>query len=225
MVSPQKSPDPGTEVSREDKELSSKPTGCGCSRSHQIPEEPPAGATWTRRCILLVCCLLCLWSIHGTVVGQTYEGSKVKAAFLLKFPDFVEWPERAAPESTGPIRLGIIGENPFQDFLPEGFHPRGPATQGVQVTSPYPDDQAVSGFDLLYFSDPLSKAAANLLNRLRERPILTIGEGEPFLTIGGIIAFETEDRRLRFLVSLKNARRAGLKISSKLLNLAKRVFP
>lgn len=53
--------------------------------------------------------------------------------------------------------------------------------------------------------------------------VLTVGEGEEFLREGGMIAFVLEDRRVRFNVSQKAALKAGLRISSKLLSVARSV--
>ena len=52
---------------------------------------------------------------------------------------------------------------------------------------------------------------------------LTVGDSPDFLRNGGVIAFAVENRRVRFDINLKGAESAGLKISSKLLNVARSV--
>jgi len=59
-----------------------------------------------------------------------------------------------------------------------------------------------------------------LSTRLKTLPILTVGESEAFGRAGGIAWFRLEGNKLRFAINLDAARRAGLKISSRLLGVA-----
>ena len=52
---------------------------------------------------------------------------------------------------------------------------------------------------------------------------LTVGEGESFVRDGGMIAFVLENRRVRFDINQTAAENAGLKLSSRLLSVAKAV--
>ncbi len=60
-----------------------------------------------------------------------------------------------------------------------------------------------------------------LLAHLKANPVLTVGDIENFTKAGGVIAFTLEDNRVRFAINVDAAQRAGLKISSKLLSLAR----
>jgi hypothetical protein len=51
--------------------------------------------------------------------------------------------------------------------------------------------------------------------------VLTVGEGDDFIHQGGVIAFVVDDRHVRFDINLKAATNAGLKLSSKLLSVAR----
>ena len=54
--------------------------------------------------------------------------------------------------------------------------------------------------------------------------VLTVGEeGDSFLRNGGVIAFVIENRRVRFEVNQTAAENAGLKLSSRLLRVARSV--
>jgi hypothetical protein len=60
-----------------------------------------------------------------------------------------------------------------------------------------------------------------LNDQLKDKNVLSIGEAEQFLWTGGVIRFYEEDNRVRFEINLEAANLARLKISSKLLRLAK----
>jgi len=54
--------------------------------------------------------------------------------------------------------------------------------------------------------------------------VLTVGESEHFVQEGGIIGFCLEQNKIRFEINLEAAEKAKLKISAKLLALAKTVI-
>ena len=60
-----------------------------------------------------------------------------------------------------------------------------------------------------------------LHEKLKDRSVLSIGESEQFPWTGGVIRFYDEDNKVRFEINQEAAEQARLKISSKLLQLAK----
>ena len=54
--------------------------------------------------------------------------------------------------------------------------------------------------------------------------MLTVGESEHFVQDGGMIGFLLEENKIRFEINLEAAEHAKLKLSSRLLALAKRVL-
>jgi hypothetical protein len=76
-----------------------------------------------------------------------------------------------------------------------------------------------SGCHVLFVPEGVS--AAPLLNEARMKPILTVGESDTFLRHGGIVNFIMEDGKVRFEISQDAASRAHLRISSRLLRLAR----
>ena len=53
--------------------------------------------------------------------------------------------------------------------------------------------------------------------------ILTAGEGDRFLRAGGMIAFVLDNHRVRFDINQTAAENAGLRLSAKLLTVARSV--
>jgi hypothetical protein len=164
--------------------------------------------------------MLLLASGHaGRGAVQTPSEYQVKAAFLLNFTKFVNWPDAAFASPEMPISICILGEDPFGpelDKIIEGetVNNRRLAVQRVRRL-PLPPCHVV-------FVGQEEKEPGKILAGLRAG-ILTVGEGERFLRDGGMIAFVVDNRRVRFDVNQPAAAAAGLQISSKLLSVARNV--
>ena len=145
---------------------------------------------------------------------------QVKAAFLLNFTKFVEWPATAFEAPDSPIAICILGEDPFGPTLDQIV--AGEVVNGRRVTiqrirrAPEPKSCQV-----LFMNAP-GREALNIIPSLGPG-VLAVGEGEPFVREGGTIAFVIENRRVRFDANLTAAENAGLRLSSKLLNVARSV--
>jgi hypothetical protein len=142
---------------------------------------------------------------------------EVKAAFLLNFTKFIEWPSSPSTPET-PFTICIFGEDPFGPILPQIVQGEQVAQRPIAVRRLR---QSAAGCDVLFVSKS-ERSAAALLSAL-PRGTLTIGESENFLRDGGVISFVLENRRVRFDVNEPAAARNGLKISSRLLNVARTV--
>jgi uncharacterized protein DUF4154 len=145
---------------------------------------------------------------------------QVKAAFLLNFTKFVEWPAPAFADEHAPLTICILGEDPFGTTLDDMV--KGEAVKGHELViqrirrAPMP-----KACQVLFVARP-EKEISKVLSELGPG-VLTVGEGEKFLQDGGIIAFVIEDRRVRFDIDQRAAARAMLGISSRLMNVARSV--
>ena len=144
----------------------------------------------------------------------------VKAAFLLNFTKFTEWPASAFPDEKAPISLCVYGKDPFGPILDQIV--RGEAVDQrklmVRRIEAIPAAQTCS---VIFFAAE-TKDTPETLPRVAPG-VLTVGEGEPFLREGGMIALVIDNGRVRFSISQSAAERAGLKLSSRLLSLARAV--
>jgi hypothetical protein len=145
---------------------------------------------------------------------------QVKAAFLLNFTKFVEWPETVFTSPEAPIAICILGNDPFGATLSQIV--AGETANGRKVTverikrAPSPKSCQV------LFAGGSEKDVPKLFPTLGSG-VLTVGEGESFVHGGGMIAFVIESRRVRFEINQAAAENAGLKLSARLLNVAKAV--
>jgi hypothetical protein len=147
----------------------------------------------------------------------TAEEYRLKAAFVYRFPQFVEWPAATVRESRT-VDLCVLRPNPFGSDLEQLAV--GEASAGRPLRVRVVDSVAeIQGCSVLY-AGARSEIAAAALKAVADRPVLTVGESDAFMDGGGIIRLKVVDRRVRFDIDAANARKAGLRISAQLLNLA-----
>jgi hypothetical protein len=143
-------------------------------------------------------------------VSREYQ---VKAAFLFNFAKFVEWPTRPATE---PLVICVAGVNPFGGLLDELV--RGEQIDGRDVHARVilePDDGCHEVFIPRGANMPVYLRAA------RNSAVLTIGETPEFIEQGGLVRFYLDAGQVRFEIARAAAERAQLRISSRLLKLAR----
>jgi hypothetical protein len=82
------------------------------------------------------------------------------------------------------------------------------------------DSASAASCQILFVGASSLAKARPVLDELRSRSVLTVGESAGFAVNGGIISFKVEDGRVRFEINPKAAEQAHLQISSRLLSLA-----
>lgn len=173
------------------------------------------------RTVPFVFCLLHVL-VPRTAGGQEdpVDEYKLKAAMLYNLTYFVEWPGSAYPDRHAPILLCILGQDPFASSLASTIPKQTDNVRPVLIRH-LQSDKEIPGCLILYISSSERKTAAHIFSSLNGSGILTVGEMTQFAAHGGMIQFSLEDQHVRFDINIDAASRAGLKISSKLLALAK----
>ena len=143
---------------------------------------------------------------------------EVKAAFILNFTKFVEWPASAFATPNAPFAICILGNDPFGRVVDQIVE--GESVNGHKIVVERIQADSQKSCQVLYFGDPKPNPA--VLNAA-SAGVLTIGEGSDFIHEGGIIGFVLDNRHVRFDINLKAATNADLKLSSKLLAVARSV--
>jgi hypothetical protein len=148
---------------------------------------------------------------------------QVKAAFLFHFAQFVDWPPEAFKDAATPLTYCTVGEDPFRGALDGSLNGKTIEGRPVRVLH-FQKAQEIQGCQILFLGIPEKKFVSTTLATLRASPVLTVGESENFVQQGGMIGFFVEDNKVRFEINLDAAERAKLKISARLLALAKTVI-
>jgi hypothetical protein len=147
---------------------------------------------------------------------------KVKAAYLFNFLKFVEYPPESFADSLAPIVIGVVGEDPFGSALPQVVI--GKTVQGRDlVIHVYRTGEDLRGAHILFIGASERKRLPAILSSLRGSSVLTVSDAAGFLEAGGMIQFLNENGRVRFAINVEATNRAKLKMSSKLLSLARLV--
>ncbi|HVS89775.1 MAG TPA: YfiR family protein [Candidatus Acidoferrum sp.] len=147
---------------------------------------------------------------------------RTKAYFLAQFPRFIDWPATAFPSAQAPFLICILGEFSFGLSLAE--FTRGTLAQGRRVEVRWARaEQDLSSCQILFISRSKRKQYEKVLEIVQGQNVLTIGETPDFVNAGGAVSLSFELETLHFEVNLRAANDAHLKISSRMLALARRV--
>ena len=144
---------------------------------------------------------------------------QVKAAFMFNFAKFVDWPPEVFAGSNSPIVLGILGKNVFGSDLEKTIRDRKVNNHAFQFTN-FTSAAEATNCHILFISPSEKENFSKIISGLHSASVLTVSETEGFIKAGGMINFKFEGSNIRFEISDETAKKAGLKISSKLLTLA-----
>ena len=142
----------------------------------------------------------------------------VKAAFLYQFARFVEWPE-SSPAASGPVRICVVGNDPFGDALDLATQDKRAAGRPMQIRR-FRGLQDLKPCSIVFVAgaDPVAASAVAL--QLRGSASLVVGEAPGFAQAGGMIAFRVEAGVVRFDINESAATTEGISVSGRLLGLA-----
>jgi hypothetical protein len=163
--------------------------------------------------------------LAGSTFGQDSlppSEAQIKAAFLLNFARFAEWDPTAVPETSTLLFFCFDGaENVRLAFqaLADGKEIAKRKIINRRITSPA-DARTCQA---VFANDSKRSREAELLKTARDAGALTVGDGPDFLNSGGMIQLLVDDNRMRFDINLASVSRARIKLSSKLLALARHV--
>jgi hypothetical protein len=155
-------------------------------------------------------------AVQAGVDAQAVTQPTLRAAFLYNFAKFTEWPN----ESATPLTLCVLDNSAVEDALIDLVS--ASPINGRSVTIERGGSSArLRACNLLYVGDTNTTRIAAILDELQGAPVLTVSDGAEFIHHGGIVGLFVEEGRMRFAINPDAAQRAGLRLSSRLLQLAK----
>jgi hypothetical protein len=163
---------------------------------------------------MLIATLVALPDLARAAVDPTSD-TAVKAAFLYNFAKFTEWPASAKP-----LTMCIVGDIPIANELVETVRDKRLDGRALEVKG-IGSDASMLGCDVLFIASSEARRAAAVLQSLRTLRILTVSDCPGFARAGGIIELVVESERIHFAINTDAATRAGVRLSSRLLGLAR----
>jgi len=167
------------------------------------------------RAIGYVVCLAVGLGLSAAVSARSE--SEIKAFYLFNFIKFITWPDEP---TSADLNICVAGANPFSS-LEDKLNSLTARSRKIQMLNA--EDGPLSECSILFISESESNFYETLIEPLNGFPILTISDIDGFMEHGGMIGFIKVGNVVRFEISLKNTRSAGLEMSAKLLELAIRV--
>lgn len=162
--------------------------------------------------------LLCVsFLIPTPVSGEPISGAeyKVKMGFIYHFIRFTQWPPETFPSPESPIQFCVASADPATEIL-LSLQDKEVKGRKIQVNRSAAFEE-MDSCQVLFIASDDEKIVRPLLDSVRGRDVLSIGEIKNFTRMGGIINFFVTRNQLRFEVNLDAAESVGLKFSSQLL--------
>jgi hypothetical protein len=152
---------------------------------------------------------------------DTRSPSDLKVALVYKLAKFVEWPEEAFEDASAPIVFGVLGAPEVWEsasrLLEESFV--GDRRVEVRELERLSDD--LRDVHVLFVGRDIPETPEAVADASGDGPVLSIGETPRFAHRGGIVNLYYRGGALRFEINPDRAVRRNLRISAKLLALAR----
>ena len=142
----------------------------------------------------------------------------IKAALLYNFAKFAEWPAASFANDSDTLRICVLGDDPFGPAL--GSINGRTVRDRTLLAAPIARIEDAAACHILFVSASERDRLATILDTVGELPVLTVADMGRFTSSGGIVALKTAEDRSRLEINVGAAKRAGVRLSSKLLRLA-----
>ena len=159
----------------------------------------------------------------GLVQSQphTHTEAQIKAAYVLNFAKFTDWPAKAQVPADASLAVCVIGN---QETVAGFASIEGKAVQTREVrvrSNPQLGDLA--SCHVLYIDAAERASVPGAFKVTSSRPILTVSDAVGFVDAGGMLGLVMVDGKIRFDANREAAQAAGLRLRAQLLTLARTV--
>lgn len=177
--------------------------------------------------------LLTLLTVLALLLGMASPGwaedspddiaRQIKAAYLIKFANYVEWPPNTFENAESPIVIGIIGADLLADELERVTFNRPQIGKRPIVVERLTAKDSSPKVHMLYIGRQAGPKLKEWLQAMSAQPILSVADASHELSSTTAIKFVLDNNRLRFDVSVPAAERSGVKIAAPLLTVARQL--
>ncbi|MCK5125310.1 MAG: YfiR family protein [candidate division Zixibacteria bacterium] len=168
--------------------------------------------------------ILCLLFLFAAIPAQANDDVDYKAKFIIKLLNYVDWPSGAGTNGSGAIVINVLGGSAITPKLTALAAKKTASGTAVTIKEVTIDDN-IADCQILYMGTKETSDLAKVLKKVNGTTALTVSDAEYFGNYGVMINFFAEEKggkkKTKFEINKTVADMAGLKISSKLLKLAK----
>jgi len=162
----------------------------------------------------------------GTEPIERSSPDHLKAAYILKFADFVEWPKESSNSKKDKIlTIGIMGNQQIFEYLKKNIQNIKAAITGQEIQVIEIIEYAqVTQCRILFISESSRKKLKKILEFIGNRPILTIGESSGYSRDEIMIDLFPSNDYICFNINLNSAKKSGIVLTSKIVSRAKEII-
>ena len=168
-----------------------------------------------------------MWLLAFPVSSANETGrleQQVKAAFLYKFANYVEWPQERFPEAGTPITIAVMGAAPIAAELERVAVGRSAQGRPIAVKR-LNASEPLDGLHIVFVGRDETQRLARIAEAAGGQSILVVTDAADALAKGSMINFILAEGKVRFEIARDTAEKSGLKVSSRLLAVAQQVLP
>jgi hypothetical protein len=171
----------------------------------------------------IVFCLIFLITVSCRMPCCSQNSSKyqIQGMRVFNFAQFTEWPDDVFASPEAPFVIGILGGDPFGEFLDQLVTGEKIHNHPIVIRR-FSSEEEASSSNLLFVSRDFPFAGMYLHGLSEGKQVLTVSEAPGFAETGGVIGFYNENDEVKFEVNMDALRKSRLKLSSKVLRLARR---
>lgn len=151
--------------------------------------------------------------------AQSRDERAVRAAYVFNLIKYVEWP---GPEKE--LVIGFTGDAATGEVMERLLGGKASEGRTIRVVL-YPSDEELEKCGVLYVAGAPTPEVRKALEKVKGRGVLTVGEAEGFARDGGMVGLVKSGDHIQLEVNLEAAQGSGIRISSRVLNLAEIVRP
>jgi YfiR/HmsC-like len=157
--------------------------------------------------------------VNADEVSREY---RIKAAFIYNFTKFVLWPQQDSYSDSESFKVCILGDDRLTAAASsiQGKSVHGKVLQIKSITNAGENGPC----EIMFLAISNTEQLQQVLDSIKGASILSVGDNSDFVDNGGIIGLFVENNKVKFNINQLAAGDNGLKINSRLLELANRVI-
>lgn len=152
--------------------------------------------------------------------SQEVSPLRLKAYLIWNIAKHTKWPHEAIPPGA-PFTVCVVGNPAVADVLKGTTKDQRVIDRSVVVRQSTADVQPPAECQVLFLSGISPRRVAQILDNVRDRPVLSISDIDGSAAAGVIVQFRYEASQPAYKVQLESAKRARLEIGAPVLRFAR----